>query len=183
VRSAVTGVRLGLIGLALAGVFFYLLIVDLGISAGRIHHGVSVGGVEVGGLTEEEAGEVLERRVRLLGSAPVTFFGPGMWERVTPATVGWRPRPARSATAALRIGRANAPLGALSDRWRACFGGVDLRWAGSTSSRKMRLYVDRIDRRADDLGYDLDRPKLRRKIKRGINAWPRRPMRIPVQTD
>jgi hypothetical protein len=181
VTNVAPGARFGLIGLAVAGVVVYVLIVDFGISAGRIHHGVSVAGVEVGGLTEEEAGEVLERRVRLLSSKPVTFFGPGMWERVTPASVGWRPRPGRSAAAALRIGRANAPLGALSDRWRAWFGGVDLRWAGTTSSRRMRLYVDRIERRANDLGYELDRPKLRRKIKRGINAWPRYPLRIPVQ--
>jgi hypothetical protein len=181
VTNVAPGARFGLIGLAFACVLVYVLIVDFGISAGRIHHGVSVAGVKVGGLTEEEAGQVLERRVRRLGSEPVTFFGPGMWERVTPANVGWRPRPARSAAAAVRVGRADAPLGALSDRWRAWFGGVALRWAGSTSSRRMRLYVDRIERRVNTLGYELDRPKLRRKIKRGINAWPRHPLRIPMQ--
>jgi hypothetical protein len=46
-----------LIGLGVAGVLVYVLIVDFGISAGRIHHGVSVAGVDLRGLTEAEAGE------------------------------------------------------------------------------------------------------------------------------
>jgi hypothetical protein len=179
-RAASNG-RYYLIMLGVVGVLVYLLIVDLGISAGRIHHGVSVAGVDVGGLTESEAARVLGRRTRLLSSEPVTFFGPGMFERVTPERVGWRPRPERSAEAALEIGREDAPLGALTDRWQAWFGGIELRWAGKTSSKKMRLYVDRIERRVDTLGYELDRPKLRRKIKRGINAWLRNALRIPVQ--
>jgi hypothetical protein len=173
--------RYYLIPLAVAGVLVYALIVDFGISAGRIHHGVSVAGVDVGGLTETEAARALARRAQLLSSAPVTFFGPGMFERVIPASVGWRPKPERSAESALGVGRADGPLGALADRWRAWFGGVELRWAGTTSSRKMRLYVDRIEHRVNSLGYELDRPKLRRKIKRGINAWPRNALRIPVR--
>lgn len=45
--SLLTRVLLGL-G-ALVGVLLYLLIVDLGVTAGRIHYGVSVSGFDVGG--------------------------------------------------------------------------------------------------------------------------------------
>jgi hypothetical protein len=180
VRTASSGARYYLGTLALVGVLVYVPIVDLGVSAGRIHHGVSVAGVDVGGLTEPEAAEVLARRVELVGSEEVFFFGPGIRMLVDPVAIGWRPKPAGSAEAAMRIGREGGLAGALADRWRGWFGGIELRWAGKPSSRKVRALVDEVERRARKLGYVLDRVKFRRKIKRGINTWPRRPLRIPV---
>jgi hypothetical protein len=180
VRTASGGARYYLGTLALVGVLVYVPIVDLGVSAGRIHHGVSVAGVDVGGLTEPEAAEVLARRVELVGSEEVFFFGPGIRELVDPVAIGWRPKPASSAQVAMEIGRKDGLLGALRDRWRGWFGGIELRWAGKPSSPKVRALVDDVERRARAQGYVLDRAKFRRKIKRGINTWPRRPLRIPV---
>jgi hypothetical protein len=179
--SASRGARFYLFSMALVGVLVYLPIIDLGVSAGRIHHGVSVAGVDVGGLTEEEAVDRLRRRIELLRSEPVVFFGPeGLSVQLHPATIGWYPFVARSARAAMRIGRDGAPLGALHDRWRGWFGGVKLRWVSRPNSKTVREFVDRVERQVNKAGYELDRPKLRRKVKRGINTWPRRQLRVPV---
>ena len=176
------GARYYLAAVSLVGVLVYVPIVDLGVSAGRIHHGVSIAGVDVGGLTEREAEARLRRRVELLNSRPVFFFGPDRSLRywLDPHDVAWRPQVERSVAEAMRIGREGGLAGAVFDRWRAWMGGVRLRWAGKTGSSKVRAFVDRVEAGARRVGLEVGRAKLRRKIKRGINTWPRAPLRLPV---
>jgi hypothetical protein len=135
VKRASVGGRLLLLP-AVAGALVWAVIVDLGVSAGRIHHGVSVAGVDVGGLTESQAAAALSRRVRLLLSEPVVFTAAGLEVEMEPACVAWRPKADRSAAQAMRVGRDHAPLGAFRDRWRGWFGGVRLRWFGRPGPRR-----------------------------------------------
>jgi hypothetical protein len=166
---------LGLVGLAL-----YLVIVDLGVSAGLVHHGVRVDGVELGGLTEVQAARLLERRVLELRNAPVTFRAPDMAFTLDPNEIRWQPQPLKSAHTAMAVGRSGGPLHSLAERFHGWFGGVKLDWFGTPNGHKVGTFIDRVEARARRLGFELRRYKLRRKVRRGLNTWPRRPLRIPV---
>ena len=163
-------VLLGLgIALACAG---YLVIVDLGVNAGRIHYGVSVEQVDVGGLTVPQAVERLAERGDLLKHALV-FSAPGVSCPLLPKAVGWGPQPADTAKIALDVGRAHAPFGALVDRVDAWVGGVHVGWAGAVKPRKLDVFLDECENRAAGQGFELDREELAARAERAIVTWPR----------
>ncbi len=176
-RTAKAVVAVGLV----LGLFVYLLLLDLGVNAGRIHYGVSVGGFDLGGLTMTEAVEELAERGQELREAPVILTYEGFDCRFTPAELGWAPLQAETAELALDVGRAAAPFGALADRLRAWFGGVDLEWPDKPRRKAMRELIDECERQAEGLGLVLDRFKLRKRIRRAIVTWPRHPFVIPIE--
>jgi len=159
----------------------YLLVLDLGVSAGRVHHGVSVQGTDLGGLTEPEAVERLQQRARELKQEPIAIAGRGLELMVLPTDVRWRPRAEDTARRAADLGRAGGPLGALWDRLRAWFGAVEVDWAGKPHAAKMVALVESIDAEAEARGLDVYRATLRRRIRMAMAAWPRRPVAIPFK--
>ena len=159
----------------------YLVIVDVGISAGRIHHGVAVDGIELGGLTAAEAEGRLRRRARELKEVPVELVGHGLDRSLRPADVGWRPRPGRVVRSAMRVGRGGGVPGALWDRLRAWVGGVPLSWAGRPEPGEMAAYVKEVDRDAAELGLDVDRAGLRLQLRTSFSRWPRARVMIPLK--
>jgi hypothetical protein len=165
----------------LVGVLTYLVIVELGISAGRVHHGVSVDGVSVGGLSEVEARARLRERALELQAAPVMLTGHGLDRPMWPAWVSWQARPARTVARAMRVGREGAPLGALWDRLRAWFVGVEVKWAAKPSAQEMKGLVGEIHREGRGLGVRVDRFELRRMLRAALTTWPRRPVEIPLK--
>jgi hypothetical protein len=169
-----------MLSLGAVGLVLYLVIVDLGVSAGRIHHGVEIAGFDVGGMTGREAAQILTARVKRMRDTPVIFFAPRIRLALDPKEVKWWPRPRETAHEAMRVGRDNAPFGALADRFRGWVDGVRLDWAGHAVPSKVTAYVDYVERRVKELGFELDRGKFRYKIKRALRRWPRRALRIPV---
>jgi hypothetical protein len=164
----------------LLAVVAYVVIVDVGISAGRIHRGVSVNDIDVGGLTETEAVEVLTDRAEELMSKPVTFTAEYLNLTFYPADVGWRPRAADAAHEAIRVGRDDAPFGALADRLRAWFGEVKIAWTGAPRAHKVTLLIEEWQEQAAGLGITIDAARLRYRLKRAIVTWPRRTFNLPV---
>ncbi|MFN2594230.1 MAG: hypothetical protein ABR579_05010 [Actinomycetota bacterium] len=167
---------------ALALVFVYLVVVDVGISAGRIHHGVSVDTIEVGGMTYPEAIDALTERADQLATTPLLLYRGSIRIRLYPYDAGFQPKPALTALAALRVGRDHAPFGAIGDRLHAWFGGVKVRWQPGANTRKLGKLVAGYQEDLTKKGLtmtDSDRRKLRYKIRVGLNNWPRRPLRIP----
>lgn len=165
------------------GLFVYLLLLELGVNAGRIHYGVSVGGFDVGGLTMVEAAGELAERGEELRYEPVIFTHEGFDCRFTPDELGWTPRQTTTAQLALEVGRADAPFGALADRLRAWFGGVDVEWPDKPKRGEMRELIDGCERQAEGLGLELDRFTLRKRIRRAIVAWPRHNFLIPIEAE
>ena len=159
----------------------YLIVVDLGISAGRIHHGVTVQEVDLGGLTRTEAVVRLRARTRELKKEPVQLVGHGLDRSLLPTEVKWRPWPGQTASAAMEVGRSGGPLRALWDRLRAWFGGVEVQWVGKPGARAMRAYVAEVNRDAAELGHDVDRALLRRRLRVSLTTWPREPVAIPLR--
>ena len=174
--------------LALLG---YLLILELGINAGRIHYGVTVrGGVDVGGMTAAEAFEALEEQAQQMLADDIVLGGQGVYVRFYPRRpewasedrlqASWSPRRSDTVQAALAVGREDAPFGALADRFRGWFGGVKVNWMGKARSPSVTKILDKVERLGARDGLVLDRTKLRLKIRRALNSWPRRPFyRIP----
>lgn len=167
----------------LLGLVAYLVVVDLGISAGRVHHGVSVNdnvGLDLGGLTREEATEVLEEREIELERAPVFFTREGFECEFLPSELGWDGRPFETAVAAYRIGRGESPLRALATRIKAWLSGVRIDWSDDLDTSAVSSFIDDCEIQATALGYDLRRYRLRKRIARAITTWPRRAFNIPV---
>lgn len=177
-RTKVVFSLLGLLGLAA-----YLVVVDLGISAGRVHHGVSVtdnAGLDLGGLTREEATALLEERELELERAPVFFTREGFECEFLPTEMGWDGRPFETAVAAFRIGRGESPLRALGTRIKAWLNGVRIDWTADLDADAVGRFIDDCEVQASALGYDVRRYRFRKKIARAITTWPRRAFNIPV---
>jgi hypothetical protein len=171
---------LGLIALvALAG---YLVVVDLGMHAGRVHRGVEVAGFDVGGLTVIEAFEALEERRALLEETPVVFISNGFDCRALPTDLGWNPQPFNTAQDAMEIGRGGV-IDGLRERIDAWFGGVKIGWAGTVDPKKVDEFLDYCEENAEVVNVTVDRPKLRYRIRRAIVTYPRSPVdfKVPLE--
>jgi vancomycin resistance protein YoaR len=107
---------LGLAGFVLGFQFFY---------AGRIFPGVSVSGVNVGGLTQSAAAVKILQQItypqngKILLQEKETLL-------VTPAQLGLFLDPDTSAHAAYQVGRRGGPANGLSEQFEAWFSGIDV---------------------------------------------------------
>ncbi len=171
-RVAVTGALL-----------VFVLLAELGISSGLVHYGVNLrGGEALGGLTYDEAVERLREREELLGSKRIVFGIRGAGRiAFLPADVSWKLRPASTAAAALEVGREGGPFNALVQRVDAWFGGVEIQGAGGARPGRLSKLINEIEARVEPQGVEVDRARLRGKIKRVLRLWPRDDWyRIPV---
>ncbi len=165
--------------LLLAGLV-YLLLVEVAVSAGRVHHGVNVQGFDIGGLNQQEAVDALRERGDEMKQTPMIFTTEGFDCRFTPEQLGWGPQPADTAAAAMEVGREGFPLEALAERWRAWTSGVTIDWEGSTIPARVGRELNRCEEASEGLGIEIDRPRLRYLIKQNIAKWPREPVEIPL---
>lgn len=174
-------IRLLAVLFALVGVVFYGLLVEFAVNAGRVHRGVSVHSFDIGGLNHTEARAALEERGEAMKVAPMIFTTEGFDCRFAPEDVGWGPQPRDTAQAAMDVGRDGSVGEVLSERWRSWTQGVKVEWGGSADPNLVDLELDRCEKLAESLGVDINRPRLRYKIKRAIVAWPREPFTIPLE--
>lgn len=170
-----------LIALAtLVGIFLFLVIVDFGVNAGQIHHGVYVRDIDVGGLTKDEAAALLEDEGEKLSSSPVILTREGMSCNFEPPELGWDPRPNDTAVAAYRIGRGVEWATAIGNRVKAWVAGATVDWSDELDTHAVSELIDYCERQAEGLGYELRRYRLREKIREAIKTWPRQPVTIPI---
>ena len=168
-------------GLAtLLGLIAYLVVLDYGINAGRIHHGVNVRGIDVGGLTKEEATELLAERGEAFAESPIILTREGFSCNFIPSELGWDARPFETAVAAYRVGRGESWFAALGARAKAWFAGATVPWNDRVDAHEMRILLDRCEREASALGYEMRRYRLRKLIREAITS-PRSPVTIPVE--
>lgn len=177
--SAPSRVTLGLI--AVLGFAVFAVIVDVGIHAGKIHAGVRVQDLQLGGLTEEEAVDVLTQRAADLESEEIVFTIEGTHCVFLPGQADWRASPRETAAAAFAVGR-DWFVNALRDRITALTSGIRVPWQAQRSAARARSLVEDCAEQVEPFGYELRRVKMRYKIWRAITAWPRRVFRIPVDS-
>jgi hypothetical protein len=154
----------------------YLIVLDLGLYAGRVHRGMSVAGHDVGGLTFPELVDDLEERQAELMDRTFTVTTDGASESVTPEQLGWNPQPFATALALFELGRGDA-LTAAGDRLQGWFGGVDVDWAGGVrSSRVGRLIV-----RLEANGVDVDDAAVREIVRRAVASDGSVRLEVPLE--
>lgn len=163
----------------LVGLLGYLFLIDLGVNAGRVHRGVSVQGIDVGGQTFIEAEETLTLRGEELKVTPVIFGAEGFDCRFIPGRIGWGPQPRDTAEAAMDVGRPIVSTKSLAERIDAWLDGAEVMWADHPDAESVQKLVDECDKNARALGLHLDRARLRYEIDRAIVIWPR-PAPFPV---
>ena len=175
--------------LAAVGVFLavvvYLVIVDLGVNAGRIHYGVSVEDIDVGGMTPPQAVQRLTERGKLLKKNEISFGAPGVHCAFVPGQIGWGPQPADTTKVALEVGRGGAPFGALADRVRAWLGGVTVEWADAPDQDAVDDVYEECQTSASGQDLEIDREAFDELVRRAIVTWPRPvsfrlPLRAPA---
>lgn len=173
---------------AVLSVLGFLVVAELGVNAGRVHYGVTVGGIGIGGLTQAEArsrlrhlkaDDPLKDRMK---STPIVFTRRGLKLSVTPEQVGWRADPAATARRAMRVGREGL-WSSITERARAWFGGEAVAWVGSPRAAKVTRLLNAWQKEIRSAGFVFtgkDRAKLRFKLRWRMSTWPRTFYRIPV---
>lgn len=128
--------------------FFVLLIIwTLGyqlLYAGRIFPGVSVAGVDLSGLSRDEAAVKLNETLSYSITGKILFRdGEKAW-MASPAELGMVFDPSSSAVAAYKLGRSGGLFGALSGQMRAAGGGVSIPPAVVFDQRVAYQYLSQI---------------------------------------
>ncbi len=120
-------------------------------SSERIAAGVRVAGVNVGGLTNDEAQALLERRADKLLRVPVTFKVGAQAFRVSPDSLGVRVDWAAAVAAARREGQGFGPFRG--------FKRIDVRVFGADITPTARVYTGALALELSQLARAVDRPR------------------------
>jgi hypothetical protein len=156
-----------------AGLGVYLVVLDLGINAGRIHRGVTVGDVDIGGMTQGEAVEFLRDVGRDMRNTSITFTTGDVDFEVLPADLKWWPYAEDMAQKAMDVGRKGGVLRAASQRWRAWVSGVTLSWRGAGHGLVTQK-IEEMSAALAEQGYELDEQEMFTALQDAIWQWPRR---------
>jgi vancomycin resistance protein YoaR len=116
---------------------------------GRIFQGVSVGGVDLSGLSTQQAAELLNQRLDYPQRGKIAFQdGTTLWT-AKPAELGLFLDAQTTALAAYNLGRAGYLPEKLGDRWQAWSGGVDLAPIFVFDERIAQNYLQGIAKQID----------------------------------
>lgn len=148
-KSGVRGWLAGLSGEARwavigGAVVVFLLVavgVEVGFSTGRVHPGVTVAGVAVGGMTQQDAASAIEGGIAPLLAEPVAVTAGGQEWKLTAAQVGASVDASALASQAYSIGRGSDFLGTLGARVGAWFGRERVALAVSADEALMSTFL------------------------------------------
>ena len=124
--SGKQGKRIGFAGpiIIICAIIAVLVAADFWLNAGKIHRGVEVGNVPLGGLTPAEARQTVKDHV--MGPLQkIEFSGPEDFSR-NAKDLGVRFNVSRTVNQAYAVGREGNVLDRLSERLRASFGGATI---------------------------------------------------------
>jgi hypothetical protein len=154
----------------------YLVIVDLGWFAGRVHHGVTVEGHDVAGLSFPELVDELEERRDDLMDRTIVFRTEGFTDSVTPADLRWNPQPFDTARATYAVGRSGI-IDSMEQRVRGWLGGVEVAWDGGV---RPRLLAKLIASWEEEIGVPLDHAATADLVRSAIASGATGALEIPL---
>lgn len=134
------GVPLGLLALAIV-----IVLGDVAVSYGRIHPGVRVADVALGGMTREAAARQMDRELGRRLRLPVTAtYKTGKWN-ANAAQLGLTLDATLTADAAMKVGREPTLAAAVARRFAAVFGGVEVTATLDADDASLTSLFDKID--------------------------------------
>jgi vancomycin resistance protein YoaR len=143
------GKRRGVAGpiIVICAIIAVLVAADFWLNSGKIHRGVEVGNVALGGMTPDEARQTVEDHV--MGPLEeIEFGGPENFSR-TAKDMGVSFNVARTVNQAYAVGREGNVLERLSQRLRASFGGATIPPDIDYRQEKARSEVEEIATQAN----------------------------------
>jgi vancomycin resistance protein YoaR len=159
----------GLPAVALLGVLALIVGLAFAGSGAKLAAGVSIAGVDVGGLTPHQARTLLERRVHALENDPVVFTSGGRTWKLRPAQLGVTIDVRAAVAAAEREGQGFGPFRG--------FRRLDVRLFGADVRPPVKVWDTALRLQVARLAHDVDRPYRDAAIRlRGL-----RPVVVPAQ--
>jgi len=132
--------------LAIVVLLAMLVGVDVALTAGRVHPGVRVGSVAVGGMTTSEAAVAIDQATEPLLSAPATLTVEDHSWPIDAGALGAAIESTAAADAAYDIGRSGDLAAVVSERVRAWFGTVGVSLPLSVDDGLMSVFLDDVSR-------------------------------------
>jgi vancomycin resistance protein YoaR len=195
-------IQRGLPSVALVGAIVLLVGLIFAGSAAKLAPGVTIAGIDVGGLTPHQARALLARRERALANTPVVFTAGGRTWKIRPAQLGVTIDIAAAVSAAEKQGQGFGPFRGFR-RLDVRFFGADVQppvrvWNAALNLELARLATD-LDKRHRDAairleglrpaivsaqtGAVLDRKAAASVLVRGLSSFERMPVALPVRVD
>lgn len=131
-------VTLAVTGIVLGGLELYL--------GGRVHWGVTAGGVPLGGLPFAEAAAVIERGAADAAARVVLVRAGELSLRSSLRDLGWTSDAGATLGAVVAVGRQGSPFERLTERWTALTTGHEVRLASTFSQTRLRARLESIAR-------------------------------------
>jgi vancomycin resistance protein YoaR len=138
----------------LAAVSFLAIVADFALTSGRVHPGVSVGGVAVGGMTPAKAAEKLAVTLPEKSSAPVGVSYNGHAWTARPADLGITFDYNSLVATAMAYGRGSGVFGDIGQRAGAFFGSAALPARASADQAKLEAFIGKIAETTDKAPTD-----------------------------
>jgi vancomycin resistance protein YoaR len=136
--------RAVIVAAALLGVLVVVAAVDAFASAGRVHPGVTVGGVAVGGKTPDEAKEILAEELPAKAGTPVVVTGSSARWTVSAEELGGSFDFVGLTAQAMTVGRSGGLVTWIRDRAGAWFRGRDISAPLVADKKKLATVIGRI---------------------------------------
>jgi vancomycin resistance protein YoaR len=197
--------RRGWLVVALIGLLGVSYAADAVASVGSVRAGVRAGSLELGGLSTDQARDALSEHAELLVSAPVELFAGDLRLTVSPGEISYEPDVEGTLTAAMDVGRSGNVFTRAWHRIRTFFASTNVGWVSNfdrdAADELVGGLASRIDTEGHEAGVEaepgsveivavgaesgrrLDQDGAVRTIIGAFEAWPRRPMELPVSIE
>jgi hypothetical protein len=129
---------------------------DVAVSFGRVHPGVSVAGLKLGSLTEEEAARKLATELGKRMSSPVTARLKDKTWKVDAGRLGLTLDATETAGQAMLVGREARFATAVARRFAAVFGGVEVPARLESDAAEVSALLDEMDKTVAVPARDAD---------------------------
>ncbi len=157
---------------AIVAVFVLAILVDSVAYYNKVHAGISVSGIDLGGQTKDEAIASVTKLVDKARNSPITVTGEDKTWELAADEVGTSMDTEGAVKAAMAVSRSNGFFGDIRTRWKLYFTKQDLPLNGTVDSAKMDGFVAGIARQLDiapvNAGLAIDKGKI--KVIEGLNG-------------
>ncbi len=157
---------------AIVAVFVLAILIDSAVYYNKVHAGVSVSGIDLGGQTKDEAVASVAGLVDEAGNSPITLTAGNKTWTLMPGDAGTSMDVEGAVKAAIAVTRENSFFTDIGTRWKLYFTKQDLPLTGTVDSAKMGGFVAGIAKELDiapvNAGLAIENGKI--KVIEGLNG-------------